>query len=119
MNRRLSPIVITAILLLLAMSTGLSAHSSVAPEKQAGTSASQQDKARACNDLAEKKGLKANDRKTFVQDCLNKTSDRKSIDDMSQRDKLDACKNLADKRNLKGEDRRSFLKDCMNKVNSR
>lgn len=83
------------------------------------SSMSQQDKARACNDLADKKGLKGDDRKGFMQNCLSKASGTTPIDDMSQRDKLDACKNLADRKNLKGEDRRSFLKDCMHKVNSR
>ena len=117
MSKLLNPMFIS-ILLLLAMNTGISATPK-APQKGSGTSVSQQDKARACNDLADKKGLKGEDRKNFLQDCLSKTSNTKSLDDMSQRDKLDACKNLADKRNLKGEDRRSFLKDCMNRVNSK
>lgn len=119
MNKLLSPIFIS-ILLSLATSTGISASpKSPQDKKGSGTSISQQDKARACNDLAEKKGLKGEDRKNFLQDCLSKTSSTKSIDDMSQKEKLDACRNLADKRNLKGEDRRSFLKDCLNRVNSR
>jgi hypothetical protein len=79
---------------------------------------SQQDKMKACNNLADNKGLKGDDRKNFMQDCLSKTGSQ-PLDDMSQKDKLDACKNLADKKNLKGDDRRSFLKDCMNKVNHR
>ena len=90
-----------------------------AQNRETGSSMSQQDKAKACNDLAEKKGLKGNDRRDFLQNCLSKTSGAQSIGDMSQRDKLNACKNVADRRNLQGEDRRSFLKDCMNKVNSK
>jgi hypothetical protein len=77
---------------------------------------SQQDKMKACNNLADNKGLKGDDRKNFMQDCLSKAGSQ-PLDDMNQKDKLNACKNLADKKNLKGEDRRSFLKDCMNKVN--
>ena len=109
MSRVLKPILTTALLLALTVSTGLSSGSSAPP----------QDKAKTCNDLADRKGLKGNDRKNFLQDCLSKTSGTQSVSDASQKDKMNACKNLADKRNLKGEDRRSFIKDCMNKVNSK
>ncbi len=77
---------------------------------------SSQDKVKACNNLADKKGLKGDERKTFMQDCLNK-ADVQQPSEMSQKDKMDACKSLADKRNLTGADRRSFIKDCMNKAN--
>lgn len=122
MNRMFNGIFVriltTAILLVVASSTLLSANPSAAQNKQ-GTSASQEDKVKACNDLADKRGLKGDDRKTFLKDCLNRTSNTQSLDDVTQRDKLNACNNLADRKNLKGQDRRSFLKDCMNKVNSR
>jgi hypothetical protein len=111
-------LVITA--LLYAMSIGLTARPSSAREPQAGAaSASQQDKMKACNDLADKKGLKGDDRRNFLQSCVSKTSDTQPLKDASQKDKMNACKNLADKKNLKGEERRSFIKDCMNKVNSK
>jgi len=80
---------------------------------------SQQDKITACNNLADKKGLKGDDRKNFIQNCLNQATDVQRPSDMSTKDKANACKDLADKKNLKGEDRRSFLKDCMNKLNSK
>lgn len=83
----------------------------------AAASASNQDKIKACNDLADRKNLKGDDRKNFLHDCISKTTDVQPLSDVSQKDKLNACKNLADKKNLKGEDRRSFLKDCMNKAN--
>ena len=81
--------------------------------------ASQQDKVNACKNLADKKGLTGDDRKNFMQDCINKTTDVQKPSDMSSKDKMNSCKDLADKKNLKGEDRRSFLKDCMNKLNSK
>jgi psiF repeat len=34
--------------------------------------ASSQDKAKACNDAADKKGLKDEERRTFIQNCLKK-----------------------------------------------
>lgn len=98
-------------LLSLAMSVGLPAR--VAAD---GQGPSQQDKAKACNSMADNKGLKGDDRKTFIQDCLNKAGNQ-PVNEMSQKDKMDVCKNLADKKNLAGNDRRSFIKDCMNKAN--
>jgi hypothetical protein len=64
------------------------------------SSASQQDKAKACNDLANKKGLKGDDRKTFTQDCLNKAANTGSGSNVSQQDKANVCKNLNKRGNL-------------------
>jgi len=97
-------------LLFLAMSAGLPAR--VASDQ----GSSQPDKVKACNSAADSKGLKGDDRKNFVQDCISKGGNQK-LDDMSQKDKMNVCKNLADKKNLAGNDRRSFIKDCMNKAN--
>ena len=99
-------------LLLLAMSLGLPTRA--AANKQGP---SQQDKTKACNNMADNKGLKGDDRKNFMQDCLSKGGGGQKLDDMSQKDKMNICKNLADKKNLTGNDRRSFIKDCMNKAN--
>jgi len=91
--------------------------------------ASNQDKAQACKDMADKRNLTGDDRKNFLQNCATKASEQSSgqgkaqqaandkLDDMSQREKLNACENLADKKNLKGGDRRSYVKDCMQKAN--
>jgi len=90
--------------------------------------ASNQDKAQACKNLADKQNLTGDDRKTFMQNCLNKaagnTDTNKAqqtandkLNDASQQDKMNVCKNLADKKNLTGRDRASFLKDCMQKAN--
>lgn len=81
--------------------------------------ASSQDKAKACNDAADKKNLTGDDRKTFMQNCLNKAANSGSGGNVSEQDKATACKNIADKKGLTGADRRSFLKDCMNKANPR
>jgi hypothetical protein len=79
--------------------------------------ASSQDKAKACNDAADKKSLTGKDRQTFMQTCLGKAADAGSGGNVSQQDKATTCKNLADKKGLTGKDRRSFEKDCMNKAN--
>jgi psiF repeat-containing protein len=104
--------------LLLAM-TLLSLAMSVGPPARAAADnqgSSQQDKITACNNMADKKGLKGDDRKNFMQDCLNKPGNQQ-VNQMSQKDKINACKNLADRKSLTGSDRKSFIKDCMNRAN--
>ena len=66
----------------------------------AAAQASQQDKAKACNDTANRRGLTGEDRKNFMQTCLNKVAGNQSSE-ISQKDKINTCKNLADKRNLR------------------
>lgn len=105
-----------ALLLATSLTSVTDAKTPQAKPAQSST-ASQEDKAKACNDLADKRGLKGQDRKTFMQSCLNKTANSGSGGNVSQQDKATACKNLADKKGLKGEDRRSFVKACMNKAN--
>jgi sulfur relay (sulfurtransferase) complex TusBCD TusD component (DsrE family) len=104
--------------LLLATSlTYVVAAKAALPNPAQPSAASSQDKAKACNDAADRKGLKDQERKTFMQNCLNKAADSGSGGNVSQQDKATVCKNLADKKGVKGADRRSFLKDCMNKAN--
>jgi psiF repeat len=67
---------------------------------------------KACNNLADNKGLKGEDRKNFMQDCLSKAGNQQP-NQMSQKDKMNVCNNLADRKNLTGSDRRSFIKDCI------
>ena len=50
--------------LLLAMSVG--------PCINLASAQSNADKAKTCNDLADKKGLKGDDRKNFLQNCMSK-----------------------------------------------
>jgi hypothetical protein len=118
------PLILRNVLVITALWCGmgmtLTPGHAAAHDRQAGAaSASQQDKMKACNNLADKKGLKGDDRRNFLQSCVGKTTDAQPLSDASQKDKMNACKNLADKKNLQGEDRRSFIKNCMNKVNSR
>jgi hypothetical protein len=110
MTKMSQKMLLVATLVSLVMGVGLPARAA------ANQGSSQQDKVKACNNMADKKGLKGDDRKNFMQDCLNK-ADNEKLDEMSQKDKMNVCKNLADKKNLTGNDRRSFLKDCMNKAN--
>ena len=111
MTKRISQKVLLVVALLsISMSVGLPARAAAD-----GQGSSQQDKAKACNSMADNKGLKGDDRKNSMQDCLNKAGNQQ-LNDMSQKDKMNTCKNLADRKSLTGNDRRSFIKDCMNKL---
>ena len=107
-------IVQNAVLVVALLSSPLSVtlHAKAANDQ----GSSQQDQAKACNDMADNKSLKGDDRKNFIQDCLKKAGNQQ-LNEMSQKDKANVCKNLADKKNVTGNDRRSFMKDCMNKAN--
>jgi psiF repeat len=105
-----------SLLLATSLASLIAAKTPLNNQPQSST-ASAQDKAKACNDLADKKGLKGQDRATFMQSCLNKAANSASGGNVSQQDKATACKNLADKKSLTGADRRSFVKDCMKKAN--
>ena len=118
---RLSCYAWRAVMLLLVAVSPLLTTSTASPQKPSTgqSTVSNQDKAKACNDLADKKGLKDSERKTFMQNCLQKAANSGTSNNVSQQDKATACKNIADKKGLSGADRRSFLKDCMNKANPR
>ena len=109
-----------AAMMSLVLATGListtAAKTSPSSPTQSST-ASSQDKAKACNDAADKQGLKDPQRKTFMQNCLNKAATSGSDAKVSEQDKATTCKNLAEKKGVTGADRRSFMKDCMNKAN--
>ena len=111
---RISHHILAAMMSLLLATSLASVMAVKAPQS---STASSQDKAKACNDAADKKGLKDQERKTFMQNCLNKAANSGSDAKVSQQDKGTACNNLADQKGLKGADRRSFIKDCMNKAN--
>jgi hypothetical protein len=99
MMKRISQKVLLIVALLsISMSVGLPARAAAD-----GQGSSQQDKVKACNNMADKKGVKGDDRKNFMHDCLSKAGNQQ-LNDMSQKDKMNVCKNLADKKNLTGND---------------
>ena len=116
MSRHSHPVWAVSLLLATSLISITAARTAQAAPAQSST-ASAQDKARACNDRADKKGLKGSDRQTFMQNCLNKAADTSSSPNVSQQDKAKTCNNLADRKNLTGSDRRSFVKDCMKRSN--
>lgn len=84
----------------------------------AQSGASNQDKAQACKDAADKQNLTGDARNNFMQTCLSKSAGAQTNQNrkVSEPDKAKSCNDLADKQNLTGANRRSFLKNCMNKA---
>src|ERR1700751_1242158 len=64
--------------------TFLSLAMSGIPARARDSQGSSQDKAKACNSMADDKGLKGDDRKNFMQDCLSKAGNEQ-LNQMSQK----------------------------------
>ena len=77
---------------------------SVAADDKAKTP--QQEKMASCNKEAGDQGLKGDDRKKFMSDCLSKAK-------MSQQDKMKACNKEAGDKALKGDERKQFMSQCL------
>ena len=77
----------------------------VAAEDKAKTP--QQEKMTSCNKEASDKGLKGDDRKTFMSHCLSSTKNE------TQQDKMKSCNKKASDKGLKGDDRQKFMSDCL------
>ena len=82
----------TMMSLLLATSLTSVLAAKTPPSNRAPSStASSQDKAKACNDAADKQGLKDPQRKTFMQNCLNQAASSGSGGNVSEQDKATTC----------------------------
>ncbi len=114
---KISRYLVAAILSLLLATSFSSILAAQSPQSKPSSTASSQDKAKACNDAADKQNLTGAARKTFTENCLNKAADTGSSANVSEQDKGKTCNDLADKKGLKGADRRSYVKDCMKKAN--
>lgn len=79
-----------------------------------GTAAanSQQDKMASCSTDAKTKGLKGDDRKTFMKTCLSNTTSAPAATN-SQQEKMKTCNADAKSKGLKGDDRKKFMSDCL------
>ena len=72
----------------------------------------QQQRMADCNKTAGDKGLKGDERKQFMSNCLSGKSDTKPAAS-TQQDKMKACNAEAAKQNLKGDDRKKFMSGCL------
>ncbi|HWU82626.1 MAG TPA: PsiF family protein [Methylophilaceae bacterium] len=69
---------------------------------------SQQDKMKTCNADASTKGLKGDERKAFMKDCLSAKPAMSS-----QQEKMKACNADASTKGLKGDERKAFMSKCL------
>jgi hypothetical protein len=76
---------------------------------------SQQEKMKKCNEIANQKQLKGDDRKNFMSACLSaKGPDETATPGkMSQQDKMKKCNEIANQKSLKGDDRKNFMSSCL------
>ncbi len=72
---------------------------------------SQQEKMTACNADANAKGLKGEDRQSFMKTCLSHGGT--AAKGNSQQEKMKTCNAEANTKGLKGEARQSFMKSCL------
>jgi len=95
---------------LAAASLGLSALGAHAAEGDAAakkTRTVQQARMETCNAQAGDKGLKGDERKAFMKECLSTNKQAK------QQDKMKTCNDDASAKALKGDERKAFMKDCL------
>lgn len=85
------------------------AHAADAPAAGASAPAkaptAQQNKMKTCN--TEAGGMKGDERKAFMKDCLSGNKQA------TQQDKMKACNADAGTKNLKGDARKAFMKECL------
>ncbi|MFG1175669.1 PsiF family protein [Erwiniaceae bacterium CAU 1747] len=96
----------TAIALLLL--SAFSAGNASAAEKT-----EQQQKMTLCNQHAGEKGLKGDDRKAFMSNCLKKDSKMDGL--TPQQRKMKTCNADASQKQLKGDERKTFMSACLKK----
>lgn len=68
-----------------------------------------------CNRMAGDKGLKGEDRKRFMSECLkgNLPVAAAAPDKMTQQGRMASCNKEASARNLKGDERKKFMSQCL------
>jgi hypothetical protein len=72
---------------------------------------SQQEKMKTCNAAATTKGLKGEERETYMKSCLSKEGAAKTGN--SQQEKMKTCNADANTKGLKGTERQAFMKSCL------
>jgi hypothetical protein len=94
----------------LALATLTVAH---AKEEKAATP--QQERMRQCNQQAAEKGLKGEERKQFMSQCLKSEGGVASKARTPQQERMASCSREAKEKGLKGEERKQFMSQCLKK----
>jgi hypothetical protein len=97
----------------LALAAGQAALAqTAAPATPAAHPNSQQEKMSTCNADATSKGLKGDDRKSFMKTCLSHEAAAPAKGN-SQQEKMKTCNADATSKGLKGDDRKTFMSHCL------
>jgi len=99
--------------LLAALAVSLLALPVHAQEKKEPSAAQkkQQERMASCNKQAGSKGMKGDDRKKFMSDCLKDPGP--SAAQKKQQDRMASCNKQAGSKGMKGDDRKKFMSDCL------
>ena len=73
----------------------------------------QQEKMKTCNADAGKKGLKGDERKQFMSDCLSAKGAEPESKLTPQQEKMKSCNKQAADKTLKGDERKNFMSSCL------
>jgi hypothetical protein len=98
---------------MVAMGAMLALLAGQATLAQATHANSQQEKMTSCNADATAKGLKGEERKSFMKSCLSDKAAAPAAKSNSQQEKMKSCNADANARGLKGDDRKAFMKTCL------
>ena len=98
-------------ILLTVLATGLLSLPAFAQDKDKPTP--QQQKMKSCNAQASKKGMKGEERKAFMSDCLSADGKKDDQKMTAQQQKMKNCNAQASKKDMKGDDRQAFMKKCL------
>lgn len=71
----------------------------------------QQQRMKDCN--KEATGMKGDERKAFMKECLSGKQVAAKDARSAQQDKMKACNAEATKKTLKGDERKAFMSDCL------
>ena len=116
MRRITCAVIAGAALTLLAGSVAFAQAAPAAPASTATAAApanSQQTKMKTCNADATSKGLKGDDRKSYMKTCLSDQPATAATPANSQQEKMKTCNADATSKGLKGDDRKSYMKTCL------
>ena len=73
----------------------------------------QQEKMKSCNAQASKKGMKGEERKAFMSDCLSADGKKDDQKTTAQQQKMKSCNAQASKKDMKGDERKAFMSKCL------
>ena len=96
------------LLIALCLAVGFAAPA-FAKEDKAPTA--QQTKMSTCSKDAAEKGLKGDERKKFMSECLKGKTEAAAP--MDPKNAMGACNKAAGEKTLKGDERKKFMSDCL------